>query len=237
MGQKRMSSSAFAASMPLVKICCIMTRSELRTVLDNGVVFIGFVSQMPSGQGMITNERIKELVSYSPSNVNTFLLTSHSDPAKIADQWEYCRTRTMQLCRPMKVEQIAHLKNLVPQAGIVGVVHVKNAEAIEKALELSEICDEILLDSGDPKSRIPKLGGTGKPHDWLISKSIKTKLSKRVWLAGGLNSENVICALDTVGPDGVDVCSGVRTSGSLDVGKLRAFLDAIAIWSGTEKIK
>lgn len=47
-----------------------------------------------------------------------------------------------------------------------------------------------------------------------------------VFLAGGLNSDNVEEAIEKVRPFGVDVCSGVRTSGKLDSEKLRAFIHA-----------
>jgi len=47
-------------------------------------------------------------------------------------------------------------------------------------------------------------------------------------LAGGLDPENVANAIQAVRPFGIDVCSGVRSAGHLDAGRLRAFFDAIA---------
>jgi phosphoribosylanthranilate isomerase len=49
-----------------------------------------------------------------------------------------------------------------------------------------------------------------------------------VFLAGGLRAENVQEALDEVGPFGLDICSGVRTDGALDEGKLGRFFEAVA---------
>jgi phosphoribosylanthranilate isomerase len=49
-------------------------------------------------------------------------------------------------------------------------------------------------------------------------------LTVPVYLAGGLNAENVRGAIDAVRPFGVDICSGVRTNGKLDPAKLANFI-------------
>jgi len=68
-------------------------------------------------------------------------------------------------------------------------------------------------------------------HDWAISARIRAESPVPVYLAGGLNASNVGEAIATVEPFGVDVCSGVRTNGKLDVEKLSAFVDAVAATS------
>ena len=72
------------------------------------------------------------------------------------------------------------------------------------------------------------LGGTGRTHDWTISGRIVAGVEKPVFLAGGLNPENVREALEIVQPFGLDICSGVRTDGSLDERKLSKFLEQVA---------
>ena len=64
-------------------------------------------------------------------------------------------------------------------------------------------------------------------HDWSISRSIARQSKVPVFLAGGLNPANIGQAIRTVRPYGVDVCTGVRTNGALDAGKLRALVEAI----------
>jgi phosphoribosylanthranilate isomerase len=61
-------------------------------------------------------------------------------------------------------------------------------------------------------------------HDWSISKTICEIIDKPVILAGGLNKDNVGEAIRIVNPFGVDVCSGLRTNGSLDKEKLKQFV-------------
>ena len=68
------------------------------------------------------------------------------------------------------------------------------------------------------------LGGTGVTHDWSISKRIVDRSPLPVFLAGGLSVENVKEAIDAVSPFGVDVCSNLRPSGSLDSGRLQHFV-------------
>ncbi len=84
-----------------------------------------------------------------------------------------------------------------------------------------------LLDSGRPNADMPELGGTGRTHDWALSRKIVEASSKPVFLAGGLNAENVGEAIAKVRPYGVDICSGVRTGGHLDPEKLERFMTAI----------
>ena len=80
-----------------------------------------------------------------------------------------------------------------------------------------------------PNLKIKTLGGTGNTHNWEISKSIVTMSKIPVWLAGGLNPENVQKAIETVQPYGVDLCSGVRTNGNLNGNKLLSFFDKVRI--------
>jgi phosphoribosylanthranilate isomerase len=104
------------------------------------------------------------------------------------------------------------------------VIHVIDERSVDEALAISEMADAILLDSGNPKLKIKELGGTGRVHDWKLSKQIREKSKCPVFLAGGLSPENVRQAIEEVRPFAVDVCSGVRTDGSLDRKKLELFV-------------
>jgi len=106
---------------------------------------------------------------------------------------------------------------------IIQVLHVVGEESIEEAMSLMENVDGLLLDSGNPKLKVKELGGTGRIHNWEISRSIVEKSKVPVWLAGGLKPENIQNAIQHVQPYGVDLCSGVRTDGKLDFNKLSLF--------------
>ena len=107
------------------------------------------------------------------------------------------------------------------------VVHVLGEESVEEARHAANQADAILLDSGNPKLQVKELGGTGRIHDSVISPHIRKSINKPVFLAGGLNADNVREAIEVVQPFGVDVCSGVRTNGHLDPYKLEKFFEAV----------
>ena len=54
-------------------------------------------------------------------------------------------------------------------------------------------------------------------------------VKKPVFLAGGLHAGNVREAIETVAPFGLDLCSGGRTAGALDLKKLEAFFEQVAL--------
>ena len=119
------------------------------------------------------------------------------------------------------------LKKALPNIKIVQVLHVLDKSSIDEALEISNYVDTILLDSGNPNLVTKELGGTGRIHNWEISKQIVQKVKVPVFLAGGLNPSNAFKAIDEVNPFGLDLCSGVRTNGKLDPQKLTAFFKAL----------
>ena len=87
--------------------------------------------------------------------------------------------------------------------------------------------DALLLDSGNQSLAVKELGGTGRRHDWRMSRQIREAVPVPIFLAGGLGPENVAEAIAEVGPFGLDICSGVRTDGRLDPRKLAAFFAPI----------
>lgn len=108
------------------------------------------------------------------------------------------------------------------------MLHVTGDDTVGKAQAVSPEVDALLLDSGNPNAPVKELGGTGRTHDWKISREIVRVSSCPVFLAGGLNSDNVRKAINRVQPFGIDVCSGVRTGGQLDESKLRKFISHAA---------
>jgi phosphoribosylanthranilate isomerase len=106
----------------------------------------------------------------------------------------------------------------------VQVIHVIDQASVEEAVAVSNQVDAILLDSGNPSLAIKELGGTGRVHNWQLSRQIVERSGCPIFLAGGLKPENVRVAVEQVQPFGVDVCSGLRINGDLDREKLRSFI-------------
>ncbi len=206
-----------------VKICCIKSFEEAEMAIRYGASALGFVSAMPSGPGPISEDLIAEIIPRVPAGILTFLLTSKQDAPSIIDQQRRTRANTLQLVDAVSFETYGELRRALPGVSIVQVVHVTGSDAVGTATSVSPFVDALLLDSGNPNLPIKQLGGTGRAHDWTISKMICSQVAIPVYLAGGLNPENVAEAIRLVCPFGVDLCSGVRTNGALDESKLSRF--------------
>jgi len=194
--------------------------------VEAGASALGLVSRMPSGPGVIRDELIAEIAATVPPPIGTFLLTSRQSVDEIVAQQRFCRTNTIQICDHLASGTHRQLKDALPGISIVQVIHVTGLESVDEAASVAEHVDAILLDSGNQKLAVKELGGTGRTHDWRLSCKIRERVSVPLFLAGGLTPENVATAIREVGPFGVDVCSGVRTDGSLDAGKLEQFVRA-----------
>ena len=214
--------------MPRVKVCCIASIEEAWMAIDHGASALGLVSEMPSGPGPIPDELIKEIASIIPPGVASFLLTCKQDVDEIIDQQKRLGINTIQICDQLEPGCHARLRTALPGISIVQVIHVTGPESFEEAVGVARDVDAILLDSGNQTLAVKELGGTGRTHDWRISKQIREAIDIPLFLAGGLNSGNVAKAIEEVKPFGVDVCSGLRTEGKLDQQKLSDFFKAVA---------
>jgi len=216
-----------ATRTPRVKICCIGSVDEAALAIECGASALGLVSQMPSGPGVISDERIAEIAATVPPAIGTFLLTSRQRVAAIIEQQRFCRTNTIQICDHLTLGTHRDLKEALPGISLVQVIHVTGPESVEEAARIAPHVDAILLDSGNQKLSVKELGGTGRTHDWTLSRAIRERIDLPLFLAGGLTPKNVVLAIEEVGPFGLDLCSGVRTDGKLDATKLKQFFSAV----------
>jgi len=214
-------------SKPRVKICCIASVEEAWMAIDAGASAVGLVSAMPSGPGPIPETLIAEIAATIPPGVSSFLLTCLEDADAIVDQQRRLRTNTIQICDRLPKGSHAQLRAALPGVSLVQVVHVTGPESVDKAIAVAPHVDAVLLDSGNQSLAIKELGGTGRTHDWSLSRKIREAIDVPLFLAGGLNPANVAAAIREVQPFGIDVCSGLRTNGDLDPRKLTEFFRVV----------
>ena len=210
--------------MTKVKICCIQSIAEAQMSIEYGAYAIGLVSKMPSGPGVISGEKIREIAKWSKGNIKTVLLTALQNVNELIEQYRFCETDIIQLVDSQEKETYQILKKEFPSVELMQVIHVIDDISVNKALDISKYVDFILLDSGNPSLKIKELGGTGRTNNWELSKQIVDKVNVPVFLAGGLNPENVSQAVSQVQPFGVDLCSGLRVEGHLVKEKLKSFM-------------
>ncbi len=213
---------------PRIKICCISSIEEAELAIRYGASALGLVSAMPSGPGVIDEDLIAEIAARVPPPIATFLLTSKQDVDSIIEQHRRLRTNTIQIVDRLERGSYADLRTALPGISLVQVIHVNGEESVEEAAALSQRVDAILLDSGNQTLSVKELGGTGRTHDWTISRKIRDAARVPIFLAGGLKAGNVVEAIRAVQPFGLDLCSGVRTDGKLDEEKLARFFEAVA---------
>lgn len=213
-----------------IKICCIQSEDEARLAIAQGADALGLVGTMPSGPGPIDDELIAAIAGRVPPPVATFLLTSETDPDAIIAHARRCRTNTLQLVDRVAPEAYPRLRRALPGIKLVQVIHVEGDESVAEAVAAAAHADALLLDSGQPHAPIKILGGTGRVHDWALSRRIVEAVACPVFLAGGLHANNVQAAIAAVRPFGVDLCTGVRRADdyALDPVKLAAFVAAVA---------
>jgi len=210
-----------------VKICCISTEEEAKIALEFGADVLGLVAKMPSRPGTIDDDLIAHIVQKIPSETLTFLLTPKTNPYEIIEHQRRAGTNCIQLVDMVKVEDYKILRDNLMNIKLIQVIHVIDEHSIEEAKHYAEVADMILLDSGNPNLLVKELGGTGRVHNWELSRKIVENTSKPVFLAGGLKPENIREAINIVKPYGVDICSGVRTDGKLDAERLERFFKAL----------
>jgi len=212
---------------PRVKICCISSLEEAETALRFGASALGLVGHMPSGPGVISDELIAEIARSVPPPVSTFLLTSETKAEAIIRHQKKVGTNTVQIVDTLQSGTYSEIRRALSGVQLVQVIHVAGEESVDEAQRIAPEVDAILLDSGNPRLAVKELGGTGRTHNWALSRQIVESVPVPVFLAGGLHAGNVRAAIDIVQPFGLDLCSGVRTEGKLDRRKLEQFFNAV----------
>lgn len=210
-----------------VKICCISSSEEAAMAIRYGAAALGLVGKMPSGPGIISDEEIYSIAQTIPPPIASFLLTSETTAEDIITHHRRVHTTTIQLVDALSDRSYELIREKLPAVKLVQVIHVIDERSVEEAIEIADFVDAILLDSGNPNLSVKELGGTGRTHNWQLSRQIREHITKPVFLAGGLHPHNVKEAIEVVQPFGVDLCSGVRTDGKLDERKLEAFFKAM----------
>lgn len=192
-----------------------------------GASALGLVGRMPSGPGIISDETIFSIAQIIPPGISSFLLTSETTAPKIVAHHQVTNTNTIQLVDALEEGAYAEIRRAIPTVKLVQVIHILSEDSINEALRAAAQVDALLLDSGNPHLPVKELGGTGRTHNWDLSKNIVRQSPVPVYLAGGIRPDNIQEAIDRVGPFGIDVCSGVRTQQQLDEQKLASLFKAI----------
>ncbi|MBC9987143.1 phosphoribosylanthranilate isomerase [Haloferax sp. AS1] len=205
--------------MTRVKVCGVTDETDLAAVDAAGADAVGAICDVPVDTPReIPRERARELFTAAPPFLTTTLVTMPDSVDHARDLAREVGPDVLQLHGDFAADDLDSLR-----ATGVGVVPVVDATDLARARDLAPVVDAILVDTPSDSGA----GGTGETHDWDASRDLVAAVDAPVILAGGLTPDNVVEAVRTVEPYGVDVASGVEASGGVkDHDAVRAFVAA-----------
>jgi phosphoribosylanthranilate isomerase len=212
---------------PFLKICCMGSVEEAKAAVAAGASAIGVVGPMPSGAGIITLDKAREICTVMAGSVHCFLLSSALSADTLIDEADMTGADVLQIVDHVDEAVRRAIRADRPLLKIVQVVHIESQASVEWGLSAAMSSDMLLLDSGSFAGPIKELGGTGRVHDWRLSRALIAASPIPCLLAGGIGAHNAQAALQAVRPFGLDLCSSVRSEDVLDQGKLSALQQAM----------
>lgn len=183
-----------------IKVCCISSWQEAQLAIELGADVLGLVGHMPSGPGIITDDLAARIAAAAPAHIETFLLTSETTAAGVIAHHQKVGSTALQLVDALPVGAHQIIRQALPDVRLVQVLHVTGSASLDQAEAVFPDVDALLLDSGNPQLAVKELGGTGRTHDWSISRQIVQHSPVPVYLAGGLRPDNVSEAINQVRP-------------------------------------
>jgi phosphoribosylanthranilate isomerase len=209
----------------LVKICGITNLEDALCVAEAGAEAIGFV--FAESPRRATPAQVRAIIAQLPSELIAVGLFVNASVEEVVSSAIMAGVKSVQLHGRETAEQVNEITRQLNFEGFDGLGWPRLIKAFQlrseddlENLAPYDMADAFLIDTYVEG----KAGGTGKKGDWGRAAKAK-QFSKPVILAGGLNPENVVEAIEQVRPFGVDVSSGVESlPGKKDAEKIREFI-------------
>jgi phosphoribosylanthranilate isomerase len=203
--------------MTAIKVCGIKTKADFAHLQDLGADYVGFVFAKSKRQ--VTAEQVADITAGVERNsllVGVFVDEAPEEILRIA------RVAGLDVLQLHGAETPAQCKALRDASGLAvwkawGVCHDERDESLAA---YRDVVDAVLLDN--------ERGGTGQRFSWGAIETLKQYLPEQpLFVAGGLDVENVGDLVTNYHPHGVDVSSGVESDGAKDQAKITAFLTRV----------
>lgn len=195
----------------LIQIAGINDEAEAEMLVHCGVQYLGFPLRLPVHQEDLTEEAASKIIRELKPPHYGVLITYLDDAVEISAYCQALGASRVQLHGDVAVGELKKLKEMDPTLTVVKslVIGLYTMETLERMVgQMSTFVDGYITDTYDPISKAS--GGTGKTHDWGISKRLVQLSNRPVILAGGLTPDNVRMAILQVQPAGVDSHTGVE---------------------------
>ena len=188
-----------------VKICGLSEPETLKTAIDCGARYVGFVF-VPRSSRFVTTDTAANLAGRVPAGVAKVSLTVDADNDQLDEITARVPLDMLQLHGEESPERVVEVKARYGLP-VMKAIGIGDAADLGRIATFAQVADQLLLDTKPPKSGdLP--GGNGLSFDWSL-------LQGRRWavpwmLAGGLNSGNVAEAVRVTGARQVDASSAVE---------------------------
>ena len=218
------------------KICGTTNVEDVRLSANEGADFFGVVVEV--GFSMRSQSLDDAVPLFSRPPIPGVALIFRMKEERIETLVRRLDPFALQFLEPVELSLVKRLKRDHPSVQLWQSIHLPQAG---KEADFGRIgktaadyvdagVDSLLFDTVAVLKGEEKFGGTGKTCDWnVVKRLIDTMRSPvPVWLAGGINPENVGDALDIVDPYGIDLCTGVEARpGKKDPRKISALMATI----------
>ena len=203
--------------MTLVKICGITNLPDALAAVEAGADALGF-NFYPLSPRYTDPRNAREIIDRLPPHVLTVgVFVNQETPDSLRQIATEADVAAVQLHGD---ESPAYCQALADLYVIKVLAVGKNFNAQQAA---AYDVKAIMLDASDNRLR----GGTGRVIDWSVAEEVR-KLVPRLFLAGGLSTENVQQAISSVNPYAVDACSSLEdVPGKKNHHRLRAFVKSV----------
>ena len=211
---------------PFVQVAGIKSSEEIKLLLEFENLYFGFPFSLDYHTEDISIDYGKDLIEKFDIHEKSILITYLNTAEEIIEKLNFLGINKVQIHSEIDLSELIKL-NSNNEISIIKSLIVKkdNLSELMKNIEIqAPYVDAFITDTYDEETGAK--GATGKTHDWNISKSIIENSLKPVILAGGLNPENVLKALEFCNPAGVDSHTGLEDEiGHKDYHKVKLFYD------------
>jgi len=207
-----------------VKICGITQPSQGQAIAERGATDLGFIC-VEASKRYVTPEQISAVVQHLPTSINRIGVFANTTIDLINQVVTQTNLTGVQLHGDESPEFCQQLRgSLDREVEIIKAIRVKTSAALDRADVYVGIVDTLLLDAYHPA----RLGGTGQTLDWDALQKFAPDCP---WLlAGGLTPDNILSALKTLNPTGIDLSSGVeRSPGDKDLAKVARLFEQLSV--------
>jgi len=217
-----------------VKICGTTSIHDAYIAADTGADYSGVLVDVASSERSLSTLQAVEIASASP--IPTVLLLYNRKTAEIQEAVSRIQPFALQLLGQESPQQVKELKNAIPcqiwKSVYLPAGSPENVDMIAVRKQMQAYrdagADFLLFDSVDISVDPPRYGGTGKTCDWVVAGELISNSPLPVFFAGGIRPDNVRAAIETIGPYGIDLCSGVEASkGVKDKHKLERLMEQV----------